>query len=228
MEISFYKQNAFVIKSADRKIIVDPGRSMMTFCSLIPKREWGNVDFILVTHNHPDHIACVHKIAKISNSRVICHKSLEQLMAKKGIQRIVAIAEDDEVGIEGFKIRGITVEHGPKKRRGEKRGEIGSIGFLFELEEKKILNLGDTIFLESWKGLSADILMVPIGGYYTMDMDEALKAVELIQPKFVIPTHYNWCIGPYVHRINYRKFVDDATQKGFQCILLRKGESTKI
>jgi len=70
----------------------------------------------------------------------------------------------------------------------------GSIGFKITIKDKSVVNLGDTIFQEEWEGLKPDVLMIPIGGRVvrnTMDEKEALEAVRLIEPKEVIPCHYN-------------------------------------
>lgn len=71
----------------------------------------------------------------------------------------------------------------------KRRGKIQSI------EDKVIINLGDSLLQKEWAGLSPDILMIPIGGLggnvWTMDITEALEAVKLISPKKVIPCHYN-------------------------------------
>jgi L-ascorbate metabolism protein UlaG (beta-lactamase superfamily) len=57
------------------------------------------------------------------------------------------------------------------------------------------LNLGDTMFLEeAWQGLHLDVLMIPIGGMMTMDVDSASQATKVIEPGMVIQMHYNWDI----------------------------------
>lgn len=70
----------------------------------------------------------------------------------------------------------------------------GSVGFKITIGNKIIVNLGDTILQKEWLGIKPDVLMIPIGGRVignTMDEDEALAAVKLIEPKIVIPCHYN-------------------------------------
>ncbi|MCG8505645.1 MAG: MBL fold metallo-hydrolase, partial [Sphingomonadales bacterium] len=80
---------------------------------------------------------------------------------------------------------------------------------------------------------SPDVLMIPIGGraiHNTMDEAEALQAVEIIKPRLVIPCHYN-C--PALFTSNYNpaddlKFKSGVEKLGFNCELLRSGDSVLI
>lgn len=58
-------------------------------------------------------------------------------------------------------------------------------------EGKHIVNLGDTLALD-WSIKNLDVLMIPIGGFMTMDPDEALLVIQRIRPRVAIPVHYNW------------------------------------
>ena len=68
-------------------------------------------------------------------------------------------------------------------------------GFLIDLEEKRIYFAGDTGLFYDMKFLgeekAIDAALLPIGGDYTMDPHDALRAVQLLGPKLVVPMHYN-------------------------------------
>jgi len=109
----------------------------------------------------------------------------------------------------------------------------GSIGFKITIGDKTIVNLGDTILQQEWKDLKPDILMIPIGGgtiHNTMDTKEALEAVKIIQPKMVIPVHYN---VPFLTKKNANP-TDDKTFKlevkkmGIECHIMQYGEEIII
>lgn len=106
----------------------------------------------------------------------------------------------------------------------------GSIGLKMTIGEKTIVNLGDTVLQEVWEGVQPDVLMIPIGGFMTMDVEEALKAVRLIQPKLVIPTHY---IASFLWKRNANP-TDDAMYKrevekmGFSCTILHYGDELVV
>ena len=75
--------------------------------------------------------------------------------------------------------------------------------------------------------------MIPIGGRIarnTMGEDEALKAVKIMQPKLVIPCHYN-CPGLFSSSLNPaddQYFKREVEKMGMQCKIMQKGESIEI
>ncbi len=231
MRLTYYGQNAFRIESAGRGILIDPGRSLSSFRSLIPKKDWGNTDVILVTHRDPDHFALAAKIASQCGSEVVCSQSLAAFMEKKGIERVHYLRVGETIKVKGLEILGVPAVHGPGNADDldkEKGNPKGSIGFSLHIEGKKIVNLGDTVFLEAWSNLEADVLMAPIGGFFTMNRNAAAEAVRLIKPKTVIPTHFHWKIGPYVHPARVKRFAEDVSREGIECVILGKGETVEM
>jgi L-ascorbate metabolism protein UlaG (beta-lactamase superfamily) len=105
----------------------------------------------------------------------------------------------------------------------------GEIGLHFQLGGKSILNLGDSLIRGEWKGLAPDILMIPIGGDKvpnTMNVQDALRAVKIINPKLVIPCHYN---VPYEFIKNCNPaddifFRDEVIKMGKDCKILTYGD----
>lgn len=105
----------------------------------------------------------------------------------------------------------------------------GSIGFKISTNNKSIVILGDSLFLNEWVGLQPDILMIPIGGGKvpnTMDIDSALEAVQLISPKLVIPCHYNVPYG-FIKNVNPADdtyFKSEVEKLGMQCEIMNYGD----
>jgi L-ascorbate metabolism protein UlaG (beta-lactamase superfamily) len=116
-----------------------------------------------------------------------------------------ALDVGESINLDGVQIDTVKTVHGPidipilgftfkaQPGAGERVG-IGSTGFRITIGDTSVLNLGDTVLLPEWKDVSAEVLMLPIGGLgqntWTMDVDEALEAVKLISTKWVIPCHY--------------------------------------
>jgi L-ascorbate metabolism protein UlaG (beta-lactamase superfamily) len=108
---------------------------------------------------------------------------------------------------------------------------MGAIGLSFTLEGRRFLNLGDTLLLDdkrAWQELRPDVLMVPIGGMMTMDVDDALQAVEIVAPKSVIPMHHNWDILFYHRPADVARFAKGAEVLGCQCFPLEPGEGVEL
>jgi len=109
----------------------------------------------------------------------------------------------------------------------------GAVGFKITLGNKTVVNLGDSVLLKEWQGLKPDVLMIPIGGRVignTMDEKEALEAVRLIQPKLVIPCHYN---GNFFWRKNVNPADDEmfkieVEKMGMDCHIMHYGDVLKV
>lgn len=265
MEITFYGYNTFLIKSQTKKILIDPGGGFYLFKgwlkTLVPKAEWADITHILVTHGDPDHYWHVDRVAEKSGAPVICNKTMVKKDKSKSlllgprdkglaftteIKNLYTIVPNETIEVDDVKIIGIRTVHGPltiklgpfsKTLRPGPQERIGwgAIGFEIRIDNKSIVNLGDTIILRTeWKTInSPDILMLPIGGgnvHNTMNENEALETVEIIKPKLVIPCHYN-CGG--LHRKNANPadeiyFYDEVKKLGFDCALLRASESIEL
>ena len=148
--------------------------------------------------------------------------------------------------LDGLKISGLKATHGPLTLKlgpfsktvnpgPDERVGWGAMGFKIQLNGRTIVNLGDTLpHYEEWAGIiEPDILMIPIGGktiHNTMDEMEGVEAVNLMQPKLVIPCHYN-C--PVFFSKNYnpaddQQFKKEVEKIGIECILLQNKESIEV
>ena len=156
------------------------------------------------------------------------------------------IEVNETMTIDNMRITGIKVVHGSirfqlgpleksLKPGKEERIGLGAIGFKIELNGYTLVNLGDTLLLEEeWKSLGeVDVLMIPIGGRgygNTMDETEALTAIEIIKPKYVIPCHYNCSsfLARNRNLLDIREFTKQVEKDETKCIALKQSESFEI
>ena len=109
----------------------------------------------------------------------------------------------------------------------------GSIGLKITVGDRIVVNLGDTVLQEGWEVLKPDVLMIPIGGRVianTMGEKEALEAVRLIEPKRVIPMHYN-CDFLWQRNINPADdelFKREVEKMGMECIIMKDGDEILV
>ncbi|GEM_PF-359939 len=108
----------------------------------------------------------------------------------------------------------------------------GSIGFEIKVGERSVINLGDTLLQEEWKGMSPDLLMIPIGGILlrnTMNESKSVEAVRLMQPKKVIPCHYDYFMwGKNMIPADSKGFKKGVEDLGVECILMKSKEEREI
>ena len=234
MKLTYYGYNAFVIEGEGKTIVLDPGQDLYwrRLDSLIPRSLWLQADLILVTHGDADHAEYVPQVAEASGAPVACSPPLAGRWRQKGLS-VVPVAPGQRVEVAGVQVQGVPVRHGPLlslfgRSFALKRGR-DSVGLLFTLEGRRLLALGDTMLLEeAWRGLRPDVLLVPIGGVMTMDVDDALRAVAAIEPQVVIPVHYHWHILFYRHPADVERFAAEVRAVGRRCFPLRPGEGVEL
>lgn len=230
------------------------------FRSLIPEEEWPTVTHIVITHGDPDHHWQSDRIAEASGAPVVCGIGLTKAQngqilvvdpRGKGLTSWVPfdnlhpLEVGDSLELDGVTFEAVRSVHGPievsllgfKVRKqpgpGERTG-LGSMGFRITLRDKTILNLGDSLLLPDWGDLKPTVLMVPIGGLgqntWTMDVADALQAVELIDPEMVIPCHYS---VPFLWKrriavADVREFQRGVEALGKTCCILGAGDFVAV
>ena len=161
-------------------------------------------DIIVVTHDHFDHCS-PEKIQQIcTEATVIVGPSSCQSKLQGFNFRPLNVSE--EIEIKGVKIKAV-----PAYNIGKPFHPKGSgIGVVITLDGKKIYHAGDTDFIPEMAELKdIDVALLPIGGTYTMDVEDAARAANVIKPKIVIPMHYNYLEGLEKDPREFEKLVSD-------------------
>lgn len=164
MDIKYLGHSSFQIKTKTATIITDPFDPQMVGLKY-PKTE---ADIVTVSHHHPDH----NKTDLITGNPLI-------------------IDWPGEFEKQNVRVSGYQSYH--DKNKGADRGE--NTMFKIESEGISILHCGDLGHVPD-EGFMEDIgevhiLLVPVGGFYTIDAQEAVKVVRKVEPSIVIPMHYN-------------------------------------
>jgi L-ascorbate metabolism protein UlaG (beta-lactamase superfamily) len=82
------------------------------------------------------------------------------------------------------------------------------IGFIVTMGGKRIYYCGDTDFIPEMREIEADIVIIPVGGTYTMTADEAAGAVNVINPEAAIPIHYGDIVGSIEDAERFRDLAE--------------------
>lgn len=167
MKVKFLGHACFLIETQNKKILTDPyePQSYGGAVAYTPIEE--SVDIVTVSHSHADHSGT----SSLKGNPII--KDTEK-----------------EENFEGIKIKGLKSFHDEKG--GLLRGQ--NIIFVIESEGLKIAHLGDLGAIPSQDILdelkNVDVLLIPVGGVFTIDYKKATQLIDLINPKIVIPMHY--------------------------------------
>ena len=189
-KLTWYGHATLGLETGGYKIIVDPFFSGNPAASLSP--EAVEADFILVSHGHGDHVGDGVAIAKRTGATVISVNEIAVWFGEQGVK-----SHGQHLG-GGFKhpfgyLKLTLALHGSALPDGSNGGN--PCGFLLTTNDgKKIYLAQDTGLFGDMKLIGEeglDLAVVPIGDNYTMGPDDALRAMKLLQPKAVIPIHYN-------------------------------------
>ncbi|OGK62672.1 hypothetical protein A2334_00475 [Candidatus Roizmanbacteria bacterium RIFOXYB2_FULL_38_10] len=163
MEIKYLGHSSFLIKSKDARIVTDPFDPKMVGLKF-PKVE---ADIITVSHDHKDH---------------------NQVHGVEGTPTIFDWPGQFEK--KGIRIWGFKTFH--DKKQGAERGD--NVMYKFEAEGISVLHCGDLGVVPDDAYLDeigdVDVLLVPVGGFYTIDAEEAIDLIKKVEPAIVVPMHY--------------------------------------
>lgn len=182
MKITYLGHSAFEINN----ILVDP------FLVMCPDYRPEGITDIFVTHAHGDHLGSAIEISKKTGATITAIFELANYCTAQG-----AIANG--IGLGGWINyrwgRTIAVLAFHSSSIDYKFNGGCPCGFVFEIDGKTIYHAGDTALTSEMKTIrelyQPDIVMLPIGGHYTMDIEHAVKASEWLEANTIIPMHYN-------------------------------------
>lgn len=177
-------------KSGNKIYYIDPFH--------FPKeKDLTKADIIFVTHAHEDHLSPedIGVILKDDTVIVATSDSLDTLSIKN---EKFAVTPNLEYEVKGFKFQTVPAYNTHPDRINFHPQEKGWVGYIFSINGKKIYHAGDTDFIpemKSFDSLELDLALLPIGGTYTMDVDEAITAANAIKAKRTSPIHYKNLLG---------------------------------
>ncbi len=168
MKIKWLGHASFLITSdTGLKIITDPYKSGSYGGAVGYKPIEEEADIVTVSHEHEDH----NYTQGIRGNPEVVKGSGEKM-------------------VKGVKIKGVPTKHDPSG--GRERGE--NTVFTMEIDGIRICHLGDLghVITEEQKNEigEIDVLLIPVGGYYTIDATQAWEVIEKLSPKIVIPMHF--------------------------------------
>ena len=166
-----------------------------------------NAKIIFITHSHFDHLES-SSIEKIKNDStiIVCTLDSAQILKEANIDNEIIVVKPNQK----LMVQNIEVETFPAYNIGHHHfKDLGFVGFNVIIDNVKYTICGDTDATEELKQIKTDVLLVPIGGTYTMNPKEAGKLTNLIRPQLVIPTHYNLISGTMKKQEAEKEFLDN-------------------
>ncbi|MFQ6088842.1 MAG: metal-dependent hydrolase [Candidatus Methanofastidiosia archaeon] len=220
IKITYVGHSTFEI-TGSKKILFDPYLAKNSeeygFKRLIGAKrdvnQFKDIDFIMITHEHFDHmeVETIKELLKRNDSLVIAPSPvIENLKGEIDEKNLLKVKAGDELEIEGVRIKITGAYHSSKE----------PVGFLVTLDGVTFYHCGDTSKVDFPQGV--DVFFVPIGGTFTMDVEDALKALDLIKPKLTIPMHFDTFSKI---EADEERFEREAENRGFEVEVLKPGQT---
>jgi L-ascorbate metabolism protein UlaG (beta-lactamase superfamily) len=222
MDIRFLGHACFELSEGDTRVLIDP------FLSGNPKAavEAGDVEptHIFLTHGHSDHYGDVVDIAKRTGAQCVAIVELAGELSENGVENVADPNLGGTVEFEGGWVRLVPAWHTSTTPNGTVNTPAGLV---VNLGGKTVYHLGDTALFSDLRLVgerdSVDVALMCIGGHYTMDRHDAVKAAELVGASQVIPCHYD--TFPPIET-DAEAFKSDVSAS--EVVLLQPGESHSV
>ena len=190
-EITWLGHGSWLIESGGKRVLLDPFLDENPVAPV--KAADVEADFILVSHGHFDHVADVASIANRTGAKVVAiYEIADWLGSQHGVENAVGMNIGGGVDLEFGRVKMTLAHHSSRLPDGSGGGS--PCGFLLTLADGTIYLACDTGLFYDMKLIGAagvDLAVLPIGDLFTMGPDDALEALKLIEPKRVVPDHYN-------------------------------------
>ena len=152
-----------------------------------------DADIIFITHNHYDHMDS-ESINKVKNNDtiIVAPKTMEDTIREIKFKDYIFLNPNEEIDLDDINIKTIPAYNLEKPFHPRTNNWLG---YILTYNNVTYYVAGDTDKTNEAENVKCDIALIPIGGKFTMNVEEASELVKTINPKVVIPIHYGSIIG---------------------------------
>lgn len=225
MKLTYYGHSSLGIEINGKHILVDP------FIASNPKASNLDInqipaDYILITHAHYDHVMDVESIAKRTDATIISNHEIAAFYANAGFKSH-GMNHGGTWTFDFGKVKAVSAIHSSSFPDGTYGGN--PCGFIVSANQKNIYIAGDTALTMDMKLIpmffKLDLAILPLGGNYTMDIEEAVVAADFVECNQILGVHYD--TAEYI-TIDHQVAKNAFAAKGHTLNLLNIGESIEL
>lgn len=208
-DILFWVGHAcFYVKTNGMNIFIDPFR--------VPPHIKEKADLVLITHAHMDHCSKddIDKVIKKDTVLISSQGCLEE----KGYKDVIASKPGFKYDFNGIGIEAVPAYNNVSDRLNYHPKANNWVGYVLNLGSTRIYHAGDTDFIKEMRDIkSLTAALLPIGGTYTMNVDEAIEAGKEINATSTVPMHYKNLLGREGSMV-----AEDRFKRGLSSALIMK------
>jgi len=215
VEIKWLGHSGFLIKNS-KAIYIDPYNI---------KEGCEKADLILITHSHYDHcsVADMNKIIK-QGTRIVVTADCQSKITRFDVAiKLEVIEPNQEFVFNGVRVSAIPAYNTDKHFHPK---DEAWVGYLIKVNDVVIYHAGDTDIIPEMQKLTGYkqpgtdfVALLPVGGRFTMNVEEAVEAAKTIKPTLAIPMHYGSIVGADE---DAKEFVEMCKEEGIEAKILDK------
>lgn len=234
MEIKFHGQSCFELSDGAATLLIDPFLKPNNPAA-VHSGEEVEPTHIALTHGHADHMADLVPVAKRTGASCVAIVELAEWLKGQGVEDVSDPNLGGTVSFDWGSIKLVPAWHTntlPGSEEAPFSAEYGiplgtPAGLVIKIGGKTIYHAGDTCLFGDMKLIAerdpVDILLLPIGGHYTMDRHDAVVAAKFVGAETVIPMHYD--TFPPIETDAEAFKADVEAQTSSQVVVLKPGEA---
>jgi L-ascorbate metabolism protein UlaG (beta-lactamase superfamily) len=237
MEIKFHGQSCFELSDGEARLLIDPFLKPNNPAAVATAAE---VDptHVAVSHGHADHIADAVAVATRTGAECVAIVEVANWLEEQGVEKVHDPNLGGTVEFDWGWIKLVPAWHTstiPGSADAPYSPVPGIVtgtpaGFVISIGGISVYHAGDTCLFGDMKLIAernpVDVLMLPIGGHYTMDRHDAVVAAELVGARTVIPMHYD--TFPPIETDSGAFKAEVEAQTSSQVVLLKPGETHTV
>jgi len=192
MKFTYYGHACFSVEAGGKTLLFDP---FITPNPLAKDIDAGKIaaDFILLSHGHGDHVADLIDIAKRTGATVIAAYEVGCWFEEKGVKNVQAMNHGGAARTDFGRVKLTSAIHSSSMPDGAYGGN--PCGFVVESSDGNFYYSGDTALTYDMKligeGVKLNFAIFPIGDFFTMGIEDAVRAAEFVGVSKFVGVHYD-------------------------------------
>lgn len=192
--LTWLGHNCWSLETHGGRVLVDPFLDDSPTAPI--KSAEVKADYVLVSHGHYDHVADAAKIAKRTGATAVSNFEICQWLSQQGVKHTEPMNLGGSIALPFGRVKSTIAHHSSVLPDGTPGGNPG--GFLLTLADAVVYFACDTalfgdmaLYARGENGQGVDLAVLPIGDRFTMGPADSIAAIQLIQPRRVLPAHYD-------------------------------------